>query len=216
MDAFLASIQDYGYWVLIFGALIEGESILLLAGAAAYMGYFSLPIVMAVSFIGAIIHDQLLYSVGKVGGIALLDRSKLFKKKSHRAFALLEKYDQWLIMGFRFVYGIRTITPVIVGASDISFKRYTTLTIISAAIWAATVSTAGYFLANVVQSLIEAFEVYKYYILGTSILIIGLGVSIFYTSKRRKSKRLSCSQPPLSDPIAGTLEPKSFSNDKSS
>ncbi|HQS84115.1 MAG: hypothetical protein B7Y25_04235 [Alphaproteobacteria bacterium 16-39-46] len=201
MDAFLASIQDYGYWFLIFGALIEGESILLLAGAAAYMGYFSLPMVMTVSFIGAIIHDQLLYSIGKVGGTALLHRSKMFEKKSHRAFALLKKYDHWLIMGFRFVYGIRTITPVVIGASDISFKRYTFLTIISAAIWAIIVSSVGYFLADIIQSLIADFEGYKFYIIGTPILLIGLGIGIFYLIKHQRSKRKTPAHPKSSNTL---------------
>ncbi len=190
-DAFLASIQYYGYWFLIFGALIEGESILLLAGAAAYMGYFSLPMVMTVSFIGAIIHDQLLYIIGKVGGTALLHRSKVLEKKSHRAFALLKKYDHWLIMGFRFFYGIRTITPIVVGASDISFKRYTILTIISAALWAIIVSSVGYFLADIIQSLIAAFEDNKFYIISTPILLIGLGIGVFYLIKHQRSKRKS-------------------------
>ncbi|MBS0186258.1 MAG: DedA family protein [Proteobacteria bacterium] len=204
MDAFLASIQDYGYWVLIFGALIEGESILLLAGAAAYMGYFSLPLVMTVSFIGAIIHDQLLYSIGKVGGTTLLHRSKMFEKKSERAFALLKKYDHWLIMGFRFVYGIRTITPIVIGASDISFKRYTILTVISAALWAMIVSSVGYVLADIIQSLIEAFEDYKFYIISTPILLIGLGIGIYYLIKNQRSKRKSALDPESSN--STTLE----------
>ncbi len=212
MDAFLASIQDYGYWFLIFGALIEGESILLLAGAAAYLGYFSLPLVMTVSFIGAIIHDQLLYSIGKFGGTALLNRSKMLEKKSHRAFALLKKYDHWLIMGFRFVYGIRTITPIVVGASDISFKRYTILTIISAAIWAATVSSVGYILADVIQSLIESFETHKPYIIGIPIFLICTGIFAFYMIKRQKSKRRSLSQTE-SSPL---IETESSCNDSTS
>ena len=189
MDAFLASVQDYGYWILIFGAIIEGESILLLAGAAAYMGYFSLPLVMTISFIGAIIHDQLLYTIGKIGGITLLHRSKIFEKKSERAFALLKKYDHWLIMSFRFVYGIRTITPIVIGASDISFKRYTFLNIISAALWAMIVSSLGYVLADIIQSLIDAFEIF--YIISTPILLIGVGIGIYYLIKHKKSKRKS-------------------------
>lgn len=193
MDAFLASIQDYGYWVLIFGALIEGESILLLAGAAAYLGYFSLPLVITVSFIGAIIHDQLLYSLGKFGGAPLLHRFKKLEKKADRALDLLEKYDYWLIMGFRFVYGIRTITPFVIGFSDIPFKRYAILTVVSAAIWATTISVVGYLLTNVIQSLIETFEIYKYYV-GIPALLIGSGLLIFYVFKRRRTRHAALSE----------------------
>lgn len=198
METFLASVSEYGYWILIIGALIEGESILLLAGAAAYMGYFSLPLVISVSFVGAIIHDQLLYGLGKIGGITFLRRSTLFKEKADRAFRLLKKHEYWLIMGFRFVYGLRTITPVVLGASDISFKRYSFLTITSAALWAVIISGVGYGLANVIDAMIDSFEVYKYYIMGGPPLFIGLGIGIFYMVRSRKFKKMKSLQYPLS------------------
>ena len=200
MDTFSTTygtwIMEYGYWAMILGALIEGEGILLLAGAAAYMGYFSLPLVMLVSFIGAIIHDQLLYGLGRIGGITLLHRYSFLQKKANRAFKLLKKYDYWLIMGFRFVYGIRTITPLALGASDISFKRYSLLTISSAFIWACTVSAGGYFLANVIDSIIQAFDTYKIYVIIVPFLLIAFIISCAYLFKKKKRKKITLSSQP--------------------
>lgn len=182
LDTFLPYINEYGYWVLIIGALIEGESILLLAGGAAYFGYFSLPLVMCVSFIGAVIHDQLLYFIGRKGGMAMFERSEKTRRKAEYAFKLLRKYDYWLIMGFRFIYGVRTVTPLVVGASGLSIKRYTSLTVISAAIWAIVVSTAGYFFANALQHIIEAFHAYQIYI-ALALVIILCGIGLYYGIK---------------------------------
>lgn len=192
MESFIPYVQEYGYWILIIGALIEGESILLLAGGAAYLGYFSLPMVMLVSFIGALIHDQLLYIVGRIGGNSLINKSEFWKKKADRAFTLLKKYDYWLIMGFRFVYGIRTITPIVIGASNLDLKRYTLLTFISAAIWAVVISAVGYLFATILEGLIEAFHEYQIYLaIGLGLLIlIGFGL---YKYRQRKTTQQNLS-----------------------
>ena len=191
MESFIPYVQEYGYWVLIIGALIEGESILLLAGGAAYFGYFSLPMVMIVSFVGALIHDQLLYTIGRIGGNSLINKSIFWQKKADRAFTLLKKYDYWLIMGFRFIYGIRTITPIVVGASNLDFKRYTSLTFISAAIWAVVISAVGYLFATILESLIKAFHEYQIYLaIGLGILILG-GFGIYKYRKYKIEKKAS-------------------------
>lgn len=189
MESFIPYINEYGYWILVIGALIEGEGILLLAGGAAYFGYFSLPTVMLFAFVGAIIHDQVLYFVGRWGGMKLFQRSEKIAQKAEYAFALLKKYDLWLIMGFRFVYGVRTITPMVIGASELPLPRYTTLTIVSAAIWAILVSCAGYLFANALESIIETFHTYeKYLAIGLGVLaVVALSIYFFKVKKIHKS-----------------------------
>lgn len=196
METFIPYIHEYGYWILIIGALIEGESILLMAGGAAYFGYFSLPTVMLVSFIGAIIHDQLLFAVGRISGKNLLQKSPYWKKKSTKAFSLLHKYNYWLIMGFRFVYGIRTITPIVVGASGLGFKRYTFLTLISAGIWAIVISSLGYLFATILEVLIETFHKYQVYVgIGIGALIL-IGIAFYkYRTHKENKNSLSSSMP---------------------
>ncbi len=181
-------LQEYGYPILILGALLEGESVLLLGGGMAYFGYLSLPLVILVSFVGAIIHDQLLYFAGRRGLTFFLRRSEALEKKSQRVFRLLKKYDYWLIMGFRFVYGLRTLTPMVVGASGLSIRRYTILTVTSAAFWAVTVSCVGYVCATAIEKLISRFHDYQIY-LGIGLLIIVLMVAIFFLGRHHVKKR---------------------------
>lgn len=181
-------LQEYGYPILILGALLEGESVLLLGGGMAYFGYLSLPMVILVSFVGAIIHDQLLYFAGKRGLTFFLKRSETMERKSQKVFRLLKKYDYWLIMGFRFVYGLRTLTPMVVGASGLSLKRYTVLTVTSAAFWAVSVSCVGYLCATAIEKLISRFQNYQIY-LGIGLLVIVLGVAIFFLGRHQVRKR---------------------------
>lgn len=180
-------LLEYKYWVVIGGALIEGEVILLLAGGAAYHGYLQLPLVMLISFLGAVLHDNVLFWVGRKGGQRLFTKYPALHKKSERVFSLFHRYQTQFVLGFRFVYGIRTITPLIIGTTKMPFIRYTSLTAIAALIWAVVVSATGYGSAIVIESIIEKFEAAQKYIAATIVLMAFFGW-IIHRIRRAKKK----------------------------
>ena len=73
MDA-NALIRDYGYWAVLVGTFLEGETILILAGVAAQFGNLELPLVILSAFVGSSCGDQLYYFIGRHQGAALLRR----------------------------------------------------------------------------------------------------------------------------------------------
>ena len=56
-------IGNNGYFVLLIGTFLEGETILILAGLAAHLGYLYLPWVIVVAFIGTLSGDQLFFTL---------------------------------------------------------------------------------------------------------------------------------------------------------
>jgi len=61
METFL---QTYGYWDILIGTFLEGETILVLGGLAAHMGYMDLSGVILSAFTGSLCGDQLFSSWG--------------------------------------------------------------------------------------------------------------------------------------------------------
>ena len=51
-------IETHGYWVLLIGCLLEGETMLVMAGFAAHSGYLDPFVVVAVAAIAAFIGSQ--------------------------------------------------------------------------------------------------------------------------------------------------------------
>ena len=65
MDTLWQFVTQYGYWAVVLGGLVEGETLLILAGFAARLGHLDLLAVMAVgAFMGAF-SDVLLFSLGR-------------------------------------------------------------------------------------------------------------------------------------------------------
>ena len=68
-------IESYGYWAVLAGTLLDGESVLLLAGFAAHRGYLQLQDVIGVAIIGSFLGDlkryeEILLAVLAVAGLA--------------------------------------------------------------------------------------------------------------------------------------------------
>jgi membrane protein DedA with SNARE-associated domain len=112
----------------------------------AYFGKFQLIKVMFYAFFGTLLADQLLFYIGRFVGVRLLSKFKKLEKKSAYIIQLLEAYDVPFILGFRFVYGIRIISPFFIGLSNISIPKFSILNLIAALIWSIFSCTLGYYI----------------------------------------------------------------------
>ncbi len=139
-------LEKWGYLGVFLGSLIEGESVVLTVSSMAYFGKFQLIKVMFYAFLGTLLADQLLFYIGRFVGVRLLSKFKKLEKKSAYIIQLLEAYDVPFILGFRFVYGIRIISPFFIGLSNISIPKFSILNLIAALIWSVFSCTLGYYI----------------------------------------------------------------------
>jgi membrane protein DedA with SNARE-associated domain len=190
-------VLQYGalfYLILLLGSFVEGETIVLTAGYFAYKGYLSLKLIILISFLGTLFADQLLFFVGRWYGPGLLERRPKLKEKSKRVFHLLHKYHTWYILGFRFVYGVRTASPLVIGAAGIPVRRFVILNFIAAVIWSVLSCVAGYllgyFFADTIEIAIRQVIHFQKIAIASLILIIGVASFVYYLRKRYKKSDL--------------------------
>ena len=164
-------ISDFGYWAIAIGTFLEGETILVLGGFAAHRGYLQLPWVIFFAFIGTLFGDQLYYYLGRTRGKAFLQKRPVWQEKSARVFSLLNKHQVLLILGFRFLYGLRTVTPFLIGASRVPPLRFLLLNITGAAIWAIAIGSAGYIFGHALELVLVEVQRYEIWVFVAVILI---------------------------------------------
>ena len=110
-----AFISTYGYVALFIGTFLEGETILIIAGFAAHSGYLQLPMVMLVAFVGSLLGDQMAFLVGKKYGMKMVARFPGLRPRVARMHQVMARYHKLIMVGFRFVYGMRLLTPFVLG-----------------------------------------------------------------------------------------------------
>lgn len=154
-------IATYGYIALLAGSLLEGETLLLLAGMAAQQGHLSLPLVLLVAFFGGTVGDQVFFWIGRRWGARLLRRFPGFRARALRVGAMMQRWDAALVVAIRFLYGLRIAGPIAMGALGFSPKRFAVFNAIGAALWSVVVGGLGYALGHSLQRLLGDLERYE-------------------------------------------------------
>jgi membrane protein DedA with SNARE-associated domain len=147
-------ISEHGYWVAFVGALLEGETILALAGLAAQRGYLHLSVLMAIGAAGGFVGDQIYFAIGRHGGARLLERYPRFRPRAARVTAMIERHPELAVIGVRFVYGLRTIGPAAIGMSGIAWWHFALLNALGAAIWSMSWVGVGYLTGETVEMML--------------------------------------------------------------
>ena len=159
-------IAHYGYFAVGIGTFFEGETVLVLGGFAAHQGLLELYWVIAAAFVGTLSGDQLYFYIGRIKGTQILEKRPCLKSKSEKALGLLHKYQTWFIIGFRFIYGLRTVTPFLVGASRVTPGRFLILNMIGALLWSVVFGILGYLFGTTLDIILGDLKRYELLILG--------------------------------------------------
>ncbi len=151
MVSFSGLIADYGYVALFAGTLLEGETLLILAGFAAHQGYLQLHWVIGIALFGGFLGDQIYFWLGRRHGAWVRSHFPRLAPVFERTDKLIERYHEVLIVGIRFLYGLRTIGPLAFGMSAVLAWRFVLFNLLGAVIWAVGIGGAGYLFGQVLE-----------------------------------------------------------------
>jgi membrane protein DedA with SNARE-associated domain len=180
-------VKTYGYWALLAGTFFEGETILIIGGLLAHMGYLKLPIVILIAFIGSFSGDQFYFHVGRLKGIELLARHPKWQKRVNEVHQRIERYHDLIMVGFRFVYGMRIMTPFVLALNKkVRTSRFVLLNAIGAMIWSVAVSGGGYLFGGAVEIV---FRDIRHYQLGLILVISFIGMMLWIIHKYREKRK---------------------------
>jgi membrane protein DedA with SNARE-associated domain len=179
-------VRTYGYPGLFLGTFFEGETILIVGGFTAHLGYLKLPLVMLFAFLGAFSGDQLFFFIGRYKGYTLLSRFPKLQIRVDKVHKAIERYHSLIILGFRFVYGIRILTPFVLGLDQgVKAGRFLVINTLGALLWSVAVSLGGYFFGAALEILIEDIRHYELEaILGMCLIGFTLWAIHHYREKR--------------------------------
>ena len=176
-------IEQYGYLAVFIGTLLVGETGLMMAGYAAHRGYMDLGLVVVVGTFGGFVGDQLFFMLGRARGRQILARFPAVQAQSARVQRLVDRYHTWLIVGVRFMYGLRVAGPVLLGMSELSHVRFAGFNALGALIWAALIGAAGYAFGEAFQMVLADAKRYEALVLGV-ILLTGIGIWVYRKTRR--------------------------------
>jgi membrane protein DedA with SNARE-associated domain len=178
-------ISHYGLWIVFFGVMVEGTTMILLTGILCYLGMLSLKEAIPIAIIGAIIGDQFWYLVGKYYTSYIVKKIPSLDQKIKKLKSTIEKKSTWIALGSRFIYGGAILFPLTLGNYNYSHKKFTIFDTIGVTAWSISGVMLGYFLGNSTEKyLVEIEKVWHLFLILLISLIIVKLIRYYFLKKR--------------------------------
>ncbi|WP_055073566.1 DedA family protein [Pseudanabaena sp. 'Roaring Creek'] len=154
-------IQQYGYWIVFFGIMLEnagiplpGETITLVGGFLAGNGELRYPLLLLSAVAGAILGDSAGYWLGRWGGLPALEKiGKLFRMPTDEIAIAREKFrssaDRAVFFG-RFIAILRIFAGPMAGLSGMSYSRFLFFNATGALVWGTVTTGIAYYAGTLI------------------------------------------------------------------
>ena len=179
----------HGYAVIFIGAALDnfglpasGDVVLFAGGWFANLGRVALPLVMLSGFAGALVSDNAVYWIGRIGGRPLISRVLKMRflhflinegtlEKVERSF---EAHGGKMVFVGRFGPGLRSMTPLFAGVSRMKYYKFLPYNFSAAAVWAVAYTLVGYVFGSYWSDLLTVAKSFGYGIVALVILVLGV------------------------------------------
>ena len=179
----------HGYAVIFIGAALDnfglpasGDVVLFAGGWFANLGRVALPLVMLSGFAGALVSDNAVYWIGRIGGRPLISRVLKMRflhflinegtlEKVERSF---EAHGGKMVFVGRFGPGLRSMTPLFAGVSRMKYYTFLPYNLSAAAVWAVAYTLVGYVFGSYWSNLLAVAKSFGYGIVALVILVLGV------------------------------------------
>lgn len=195
MEAYIIKLWDqyaatWGYLILFFWSILEGEIGLILAGIACYAGNMNLFFTIAVAGLGGFTGDQIYFYAGRIGKHYIKKRLDKQRRKLALANLLLQKYGWFIIFIQRYMYGMRTIIPISIGLTRYSALKFGLINLASAFVWASATILLAWYFGQEIYALLRLLKHYPYLIILLLVLMLGAVVLYFRAHSKRIDKKI--------------------------
>ena len=175
-----------------FGIPLPGETALIAFGVLASEGHYSIVSVIAVAAAGAIVGDNLGYSlIGRLGGRALFRRWHWLNQYSDRvlprAEALMARHGGKTVFFGRFVSILRYTVAWVAGLSRMRWWRFLFWNAAGGIAWATAVGLISYYAGQAAADAIARYGLYAGAFVVVAVIVGWLGVRY---ARGRIEKRL--------------------------
>jgi len=189
-----ALIDTYGYWAVFVGAFLEGETILALAGLAAYRGYLDFWAVVTVAMFAGFLGDQFYFFLGRYKGTEILARFTNWQTRAEKFDCMLSRWHAPLIICIRFMYGFRIMGPMMLGTGRCAAWKFMVFNFIGAMIWAPLIAGIGYLFGGALEAVLHDLKRYELWA-AIALVLVGFAGFLFHTLRSRRRAAAAAAAP---------------------
>jgi len=169
-------VSHYGLWIVYFGMMLEGTTMIVVTGILCYLGLLSLGEAVPAAILGAVTGDQIWYFLGKRYTNRVMERFPSFRNKVEKLSGKIRNKGEWLAFGGRFIYGGAIIFPLTLGTYSYPYKKFTLLDTAGVSLWAVIGIAIGYIFGTSAEHLFGEIKKAEHLLL----LLVFAGIAVWW------------------------------------
>lgn len=173
----IAGLVVFGECALFVGMVLPGETVAVLAGAAAALGRTTLASVLLVVLAAAVLGDNVGYAVGRRAGPGLHRRVTHPGRRQRlaRAEAQLRLRGGLAVFVGRWTPFVRSVMPSLAGISGMAYPRFVAWDLLGAGTWTLGSVLAGFAAGMSYEQVVSWFGTAGAVLLG-ALFVVGVAV----------------------------------------
>ncbi|WP_146343904.1 DedA family protein [Phaeobacter marinintestinus] len=177
-------IQTLGLPGLTLGAALEGEAVAFLGGVLAHKKVYSFEAAALAISLGAAFVDNAIFLIGRRAKENAFVQRNLGRETAQRFYRLLDRNMTFAVVGFRFLYGLKTVGALTMGTTGIRWARFAALDLVGVLIWAHLVVGLGYAAGSAVTAMFGHLRLH-WHLLACFGIFLGVAAVFWWMRKRR-------------------------------
>jgi len=172
-------LSSYGLWVVFFGMMIEGTTMILATGVLCFLGLLDIRYAWFVAYAGALIGDQLWYLLGRDFLTLLFGKIPSLQQKIKHLEERVKQKGKLLSFSGRFIYGGAILFPLSLGFYRYPYRTFLLFDALGVFLWSGLGIVLGYALGTSAQTFMGEFEK-----IWHIVVVILLAVSLILFAKK--------------------------------
>jgi len=167
-----SSLETWGYLAIAFFSF--GGSMFIVAAAAvfAYLGHINLTYALLVAIIFNFLGDNFLFYLGRYNKKEIQKYLKKHSRKLAITRLLMRKYGVLAIFIQKFIYGVKTLIPIVMALSKYDFKKFIFFNFFASIVFVLTVGLSAYYSSDAIVAMFNYLKT-KPYLAPIILIIIG-------------------------------------------
>jgi len=182
---FIDLLKEYGYIILFFWSILEGELGLVMAGVLSHTGDMNPYLAIFIGGLGGFVGDQIYFYIGRYNKKYIHKKFEKQRRKFAIAHLLLKKYGWPIIFIQRYLYGLRTVIPMSIGLTRYPALKFAIINLLSAWAWAAITILPAYIFGEEILKVLDYIKHHWYFALPVAGIFLGSIWYFFYKVEQK-------------------------------
>ena len=176
----MQTLSEFGYWLVMLGAMVEGEVSLAVAAVAAERRVGLIVWVIAAAAAGAFIGDQIAFVALRWFGVRVLARFPGLAARTSRVRTVLARRAVPAIFITRFLWGLRMPAYATLASSGVSYPVFLLVNAVACAVWAGAIGTLAFAFSHSVALVITRAQEIRAIGLEVAAIVAGAALVLMF------------------------------------